>query len=83
MLTLKSVLSRLEYVLFPLMLTIFEGVFIFLFGFLVEYDERGAPDGELETAVLFANDTTRDYVKELPSTQSTVKTYACEWYRSD
>lgn len=78
MVTVKTIFSRIKYILFPLFLSFFEGIFIFLFGFLVKYDDRGSADGELETAMLFANDSTRDYVKELRSTQSTAKTYTCE-----
>ena len=73
-------LTKMEKLLFPGFLFIFEVVFLVLFGFLVRYDERGAPDTHLETAIRIAESTNDSsaYVRELVSSLSTTKTYPCK-----
>ena len=77
---LMAIMAKLEKYLFPGFLFFFEVVFLVLFGLLVKYDERGAPDHERAAAEAFAeeNGGTDGFVRELESTLSTTKVYPCE-----
>ncbi len=77
-----TIMAKLEKYLFPGFLFFFEVVFLVLFGLLVKYDERGAPDAELAAAARFVENNgggnSEGFVRELKSTLSTTKVYPCE-----
>ena len=74
----------MEKLLFPGFLLGFEIIFLVLFGLLVTYDDRGAPDQELRQARASASaGNSDDFIRELESSLSTTKTYPCESKRHE
>ena len=79
---LMAMMAKLEKYLFPGFLFFFEVVFLVVFGLLVKYDERRAPDAELAAAQRFALDnggSSAGFIRKLESTLSTTKVYPCEF----
>lgn len=69
----------MEKLLFPAFLLLFEVIFLVVFGLLVEYDERGSPDHEIEEARLAAGQGDSDrFIRELESSLSITKSYPCK-----
>lgn len=66
----------MEKLLFPGFLFFFEVAFLVVFGLLVEYDSRGAPDAELRQAL--ASQSQTGFIRGLESSLSTTKTYPCK-----
>lgn len=73
-------MAKVEQFLLPGFLFCFEFIFLVVYGLLVRYDESGSPDVELATArtLAEAGDST-NFVRELESSLSTIRTYPCEW----
>ena len=75
-------LTKLEKLLLPAFLILFEVVFIIVYGLVVDYDEGGSPDHELEVALqLLQNSSSvsaEEYVLSLASTRGTTKVYPCK-----
>jgi ammonium transporter Rh len=76
-------LTKLEKLLFPGTLLLFELIFFVIYGLLVDYSDGGSPDHEYQTALDLANNSNgeidtaraRDYLLHLESTRSTTKVY--------
>ena len=67
-------LTKLEKLMFPSFLCVFQLVFIILYALLVRYDDTGKPHVDLEVS-----GTTADYIRTLESYQSALKVYPCEY----
>ena len=73
-------LTKLEKLLLPGFLILFELVFLIVYGLIVDYDEGGSPDHEQEVALqLLQNNASSDeYLASLASTSGTTKVYPCK-----
>lgn len=73
-------LTKLEKLLLPGFLILFELVFIIVYGLVVDYDEGGSPDHneELTLQLLKNNATAEEYLLSLASTRGTTKVYPCK-----
>ena len=75
-------MAKLEKYLFPGFLFFFEVIFLVIFGLLVKYDARGAPDAEREAAEAFDSNDSARFIRELESSLSTTKVYPCKLMQS-
>ena len=66
-------ISKFEKYAFPFFLLVFQVIFIILYGLLVRYDESGGPHVNLTVS-----EDVQDFVRNLESTQTTLKVYPCQ-----